>query len=139
MGTGMRSYVLRLKTRKNKRYKPFASYDRQHIRHLVKRKTRLLDKRSKILPDLLDLFVISRMPRNSYLGESNYGLSSDHTPVIISINTVEINKSDYLQLTWRKHWDFSVNTISIAPRHGSAIFYYTWPKSSVVITSPRRT
>ena len=44
------------------------------------------------LPDLLDFFVSHGLPRDNYLIHSNFDLSSDHTPVIISLSTAAINK-----------------------------------------------
>ena len=44
------------------------------------------------LPDLLDFFVSHGLPTNNYLIHSNFDLSSDHTPVTVSLSTAAINK-----------------------------------------------
>jgi len=44
------------------------------------------------LPDLIDYFVLHGLPRNKYQIHSNFDLSSDHAPVIASLNTAAINK-----------------------------------------------
>ena len=53
------------------------------------------------LPDLLDFFVSHGLHRNNYLIHSNYDLSSDHTPVIVSLSTAAINKPLPPKLTTR--------------------------------------
>lgn len=51
------------------------------------------------LPDLLDFFLTSGISRNNCIVESNFDLSSDHTPVITSISTTVINRSPHPKLT----------------------------------------
>jgi len=53
------------------------------------------------LPDLLDFFVSHGLPRNNYQIHSNYDLSSDHTPVIVSLSTAAIDKPLPPKLTTR--------------------------------------
>jgi len=53
------------------------------------------------LPDLLDFFVSHGLPRNNYLIHSNFDLSSDHTPVIVSLSTAAIKKPLPPKLTTR--------------------------------------
>ena len=53
------------------------------------------------LPDLLDFFVSHGLPRNNYLIHSNFDLSSDHTPVIVSLSTAAINNPLPPRLTTR--------------------------------------
>ena len=53
------------------------------------------------LPDLLDFFVSHGLRRNNYLIHSNFDLSSDHTPVIVSLSAAAINKPTPPTLTTR--------------------------------------
>jgi len=53
------------------------------------------------LPDLLDFIVSHGLPRNNYQLHSNVDLSSDHTPVIVSLSTAAIEKSLPPKLTTR--------------------------------------
>lgn len=43
------------------------------------------------LPDLLDFFVVNGIPTQNCLLESHYDLTSDHTPVIVNLNSQPIN------------------------------------------------
>jgi len=54
------------------------------------------------LPDLLDFFVSHGLPRNNRQIHSNYDLSSDRTPVIVSLSTAAIDKTLPPKLTTRK-------------------------------------
>jgi hypothetical protein len=53
------------------------------------------------IPDLLDFFVTSGIPRNNVTIESNADLTSDHTPVTISLSTTLIKKLLPPKLTTR--------------------------------------
>jgi len=53
------------------------------------------------LPDLLDFFVSHGLPRTNRQIHSNYDLSSDHTPVIVSLRTAAIDKTLPPKLTTR--------------------------------------
>jgi hypothetical protein len=55
----------------------------------------------KKAPDLLDFFVISGITRNNCTIESNADLTSDHTPVIMSLSTTVIKKLPPPKLTTR--------------------------------------
>jgi len=58
------------------------------------------------LPDLLDFFVSHGLPRNNYQIHSNYDLSSDHTPDIVSLSTAAIDKTLPPKLTTRNtNWN----------------------------------
>ena len=58
------------------------------------------------LPDLLDFFVSQALHRNKHLIHSNFDLSSDHTPVIVSLSAAAINKSPPPKLTTRNtNWN----------------------------------
>jgi len=53
------------------------------------------------LPDLLDFFVSNGLPRTNCQIHSNNDLSSDHTPVIVSLSTAAIDKTLPPKLTTR--------------------------------------
>jgi hypothetical protein len=53
------------------------------------------------LTDLLDFFVSHGLHRSNYLIHSKFDLSSDHTPVIVSLSTAAINKPLPPKLTTR--------------------------------------
>lgn len=69
------------------------------------------------IPDLLDFFIIKGISKNNCTVESNSDLTSDHTPVIISLSTTLINKSTSPRLTtkntnwaeFRKHINEHIN------------------------------
>lgn len=62
--------------------------------------------RNKI-PDVLDFFVTKGMPRNFLNIVSNFDLSSDHSPVIVTVGTTILHKQPKLSLS-SKHtnWDY---------------------------------
>jgi len=53
------------------------------------------------LPDLLDFFVSHGLPRNNCQIHSNYDLSSDHNPVIVSLSTAAFDRPLSPKLTTR--------------------------------------
>ena len=53
------------------------------------------------LPDLLYFFVSHGLHRNNCLIHSNFDLSSDHTPVTVSLRAAAINKTPPPKLTTR--------------------------------------
>jgi len=66
------------------------------------------------LPDHLNFFVSHGLPRNNYLIHSNFDLSSDHTPVIVSLSTAAINKPLPPRLTTRNtDWNSSQRYLEV--------------------------
>jgi exonuclease III len=65
----------------------------------------LTDQRK--LPDLLDFFVSHGLSRHNYLIHSSFDLSSDHTPVIVSLSTAAIATPLPPRLTTR-HTDWNI-------------------------------
>ena len=53
------------------------------------------------IPDVLDFFVTSGIPRSNCLVESCIEVSSDHTPVVANISTTIVNKLPPPKLTLR--------------------------------------
>jgi hypothetical protein len=63
------------------------------------------------MPDLLDFFILHDITSNYTQGESNFDLSSDHSPVIATTSTYVISKSAIPTLiTKQTNCDTFVNT-----------------------------
>lgn len=57
------------------------------------------------IPDLVDFFIVKGIKRNHIRVEGNYDLSSDHTPVILSLNESEImEKSNPKLVNNKTNW-----------------------------------
>jgi hypothetical protein len=52
----------------------------------------------KKLPDLLDFFIISKIPLSKTETQPSYDLSSDHTPIITTISTTIIKRKSHPRL-----------------------------------------
>jgi hypothetical protein len=80
------------------------------------------------LPDLLDFFIYKAITTNYIEIESNYELSSDHTPVIATLSTNVIYKQTIPTLaTNRTNWNCF--------RTRNRILYHINPRSGMVFNS----
>jgi hypothetical protein len=57
------------------------------------------------VPDLIDFGVVKRIPSNSLHSESSFDQSSDHSPVIITLNSKIILKTSALTPSPKKKWE----------------------------------
>jgi hypothetical protein len=78
--------------------------------HPLRHNTTYWPSDPKKVPDLLDFFVIRGITRNNCTIESNAELTSDHTPVIISLSTTVIKKLPPPKLTTRNRLDLFTAT-----------------------------
>jgi hypothetical protein len=56
------------------------------------------------VPDLIDFGVVKRIARNSRHAKSSFDLSSDQSPVIVTINSRIIPKTSAAILSTKKNW-----------------------------------
>jgi hypothetical protein len=66
------------------------------------------------LPDLLDFCVTKGIPRNSALPTSCFDLSSDHSPVLITLTPCALNQAPQPSLCNKTNWDYYRHLITAA-------------------------
>jgi hypothetical protein len=84
-----------------------------HLHHLCTGEPTYWPSDRNKLPDLLDFCVIKGVPHNSALTRSFFDLSSDHSPVLITLNLHALHQAPQPTLYNRKtNWDYFRHLLS---------------------------